>query len=86
MTALKPLTPRQELSPLETCLMHVAAHLDRSLTVGALHAAQSGTTGHLTPRDAIEVARHAGLQAGFGSRKLADFDDSLVPAIFLLED
>ncbi|WP_282152100.1 type I secretion system permease/ATPase [Ruegeria atlantica] len=86
MAALKPLTPKQELSPLETCLQHVAAHLDRSLTVGALHAAQSGTTGHLTQRDAIEAARHAGLQAGFGSRRLADFDDTLVPAIFLLED
>ncbi|RBW55346.1 type I secretion system permease/ATPase [Ruegeria sp. A3M17] len=86
MAALKPLTPKQELSQLETCLLHVAAHLDRSLTVGAFHAAQSGTTGHLTQRDAIEVARHAGLQAGFGSRKIADFDDTLVPAIFLLED
>ncbi|WP_282119466.1 type I secretion system permease/ATPase [Ruegeria atlantica] len=86
MAALKPLTPKQELSPLETCLLHVAAHLDRSLTVGALHAAQSGTTGHLTQREAIAVARHAGLQAGFGSRRVVDFDDSLVPAIFLLED
>lgn len=86
MAALNPLAPKQELSPLEICLRHVASHLGRSITVGALHAAQSGTTGHLSQRDAIEVARHAGLQAGFGSRRLADFDDTLVPAIFLLDD
>lgn len=76
----------QELSQLETCLLHVASHLDRSLTIAALHAGQSGAAGHLTERDVIEVAQNAGLQAGFGSRKLAHFDDTLVPAILLLEN
>ncbi|WP_170415383.1 type I secretion system permease/ATPase [Ruegeria atlantica] len=85
MTALKSLTVTQQLSPLEKCLLHVAAHLDRSLTVAALHAAQSDAAGFLTARDAIEVAHSAGLQAGFGSRKLADFDETLVPAILLME-
>lgn len=86
MTALKPLSRTQELTPLETCLLHVASHLDRSLTVAALQAAHSNASGRLSIRDAIEVAHHAGLQAGFGARKLAGFDDTLVPALLLLEN
>ncbi|MCA0928185.1 type I secretion system permease/ATPase [Ruegeria profundi] len=75
-----------ELSPLEACLLHVAAQLDRPITLATLYAAQSGPTGELTLRDAIEVSQRAGLQAGYGKRKLGDFDANLAPALLVLED
>ncbi|CUJ97977.1 RTX-I toxin determinant B [Ruegeria denitrificans] len=74
------------LTPLETCLLHVAAQLDRPMTVATLHAAQSGPSGELTLRNAIEVVQRAGLQAGYGKRKLRDFDANLTPALLLLEN
>lgn len=75
----------QPLTDLEACMLHVASTLERSLTVAALHAIQSGSDGVLTVRDAIAAANRAGLQAGFGARKLAGFDAALAPAILLLE-
>ncbi len=74
-----------ETSPLEACLLHAAATLERPLTLAALHAAQTDQGG-LSVRDAITAAERAGMQAGFGARKLKDFDATLTPAILLLED
>ncbi|SLN73955.1 Toxin RTX-I translocation ATP-binding protein [Falsiruegeria litorea R37] len=71
---------------LEACILHVADSLDRPITLAALHAAQSGTSGTLSVRDAIAAAERAGLQAGFGARKLSQFDAALTPAILLLKD
>ncbi len=75
-----------ETSPLEACLLHAAASLDRPMTLAALHAVQSSdATGSLGVREAITAAERAGMQAAFGARKLRDFDSSLIPAILLLE-
>ena len=70
---------------LEACILHVADTLDRPITLAALHAAQSGLHGTLNIRDAITAAQRAGMQAGFGARKLKAFDATLTPAILLLE-
>ena len=86
MTTLSYPTQTQKLEPLEACLIHVAAHLDRPITMAALHAAQSDASGQFGVRDTIEVAHRAGLQAGFGAQKLANLDDSVVPAILFLEN
>ncbi len=85
MTQLKPVSKTPAISALEACTLHIAEHLDRPLTVAALHAAQSGATGDLTIHDVIEVAKRAGLQAGYGKRKLGDFDSFLAPALLVLE-
>ncbi|EEE35759.1 putative exotoxin translocation ATP-binding protein PaxB [Rhodobacteraceae bacterium KLH11] len=66
--------------------MNVATTLERPITIAALYAAQSGETGDLTVRDAMTAAERAGLQVGFGPQQLAAFDDTLSPAILLLED
>ncbi|MTI02427.1 type I secretion system permease/ATPase [Roseibium sp. RKSG952] len=73
------------LSSLEACVLHVATALQRPLTKAALYAAHSNPSGALTHRDVITVAQQAGMQAGFGARKLKEFDGSLAPAILLLE-
>ncbi|MFY2825408.1 type I secretion system permease/ATPase [Ruegeria sp. MALMAid1280] len=86
MTQLLPISRAPSLSALEACLLHVAAQLDRPLTVAALHAAQTGASDELTLRDAIEVAQSSGLQAGYGKRRLQDFDTDLSPALLILED
>lgn len=75
-----------ETSPLEACLLHAAAALDRPMTLAALHAVQSSeSAGTLGVREAITAAERAGMQAAFGARKLRDFDSTLTPAILLLE-
>ena len=75
-----------ETSPLEACLLHAAAALDRPMTLAALHAVQSSeATGTLGVREAITAAERADIQAAFGARKLRDFDTTLTPAILLLE-
>jgi ATP-binding cassette subfamily C protein LapB len=75
-----------ETSPLEACLLHAAAALDRPMTLAALHAVQSSeATGTLGVREAITAAERAGMQAAFGARRLRDFDSALTPAILLLE-
>ncbi|KIC37119.1 ATPase [Ruegeria sp. ANG-R] len=76
---------RDLLTELEACMLNVAATLDRPLTVAALNAAQSGEKGELTVRDAMNAAQKAGLQTGFGARRLKAFDAALAPAILLLE-
>ena len=70
-------------SALEACLLHVAALLDRPLTLAAVQEAQSATTGGLSVRDAIAIAERGGLQVGFGPMALVDFDNLTAPAILL---
>ncbi|NVO57773.1 type I secretion system permease/ATPase [Rhodobacteraceae bacterium B1Z28] len=72
------------LTAFEACLLNVAATLEQPLTLASLHAAQSGSNDDLTVRDIIDVAHRTGLQAGYGKRHLAAFDDGLAPAILLL--
>ena len=56
-----------ETTPLEACLLHAAATLDRPMTLAALHAVQSSeATGTLGVREAITAAERAGMQAAFG--------------------
>jgi len=86
VTHLKSVPKTPAPSPIEACILHIAAHLDRPLTVAALHSAQTGAEGDLTIRDVIEVTQRAGLQAGYGKRKLDDFDAALAPALLLLVD
>jgi ATP-binding cassette subfamily C protein LapB len=75
-----------ETSPLEACLLHAAASLDRPMTLAALHAVQSSEAeGSLGVREAITAAERAGMQAAFGARRLTDFDATLTPAILLME-
>ncbi len=75
------------MTPLEACMLHVAAYLDRPITLAALHAAQS-TEGAdtLGVRDAMTAAQRAGIQTAFGARKLRTFDAMLTPAILLLKN
>lgn len=73
------------MTALETCMLHVAATLERPMTLAALHDAQSGQAGELTVRDAIEAGRRSGLQVGFGAQKLSALDAALAPAILLLK-
>ena len=77
---------RDDVTPLEACMLHVASTLDRPITLAALQAAQSGAQGSLTVRDAIVASERSGIQAGFGKRRLKDFDNTLTPAILLLDD
>lgn len=74
-----------ERPALERCLLHLAASLERPLTEAALDDARTGA-GALSVRDVITVAGRAGLQAGFGARKLAAFDAALCPALLFLND
>ncbi len=76
-----------EMTPLEACMLYAAAHLDRPLTLAALHAVQSSEEeDRLGVREVITAAERAGLQAAFGARKLRAFDRTLTPAILLLQD
>ncbi|PZX38924.1 ATP-binding cassette subfamily C protein LapB [Roseinatronobacter thiooxidans] len=79
-------TEPDDMTALEACALHVAASLDRPMTLAALQAAQSGAKGSVTLRDVITAAERAGLQAGFGRRALKDFDTSLTPAILILDE
>ena len=75
-----------ETSPLEACLIHAAATLDRPMTLATLHAVQSSEAeGTLGIREAITAAERAGIQAAFGAHSLAEFDSVLTPAILLLD-
>jgi len=75
-----------ETSPLEACLLHVAATLDRPMTLATLHAVQSSEAeGTLGIREAITAAERVGMQAAFGAHPLAEFDSILTPAILMLD-
>lgn len=78
--------PQAMSTAMERCVLHVAAHHGRPLTVGALHdtlasPGQQGITGEV--RAAIAAAEQAGMQAAFGHYPLAQIDASLMPAILL---
>jgi ATP-binding cassette, subfamily C, bacterial LapB len=71
---------------LERCVLHVASHHGRPITLGALHDAvagpgQGGIIGEV--RCAIAAAEQAGLQAAFGQHPLMQIDEGLMPAILL---
>ncbi len=74
------------LTPLESCMFHIAATFDRPPTLAALHAAHSGASGELTVHDALSLASQIGLQAGFGAQRLSSLDSMLFPALLLLAD
>ncbi|WP_170754220.1 type I secretion system permease/ATPase [Ruegeria lacuscaerulensis] len=86
MIDLRSLTKRTDLPDLETCLIHVASSLERSISVASLQAARSGVSGNLTIPHAIQVAQNAGLQAGYGAWTLSSFDNTLAPALLFLKD
>lgn len=71
------------VSDLELCLIHAAQELGRTITLATLHDCRSDSA-EFSARDAITAAERAGLQAGFGARKLANFDNTLTPSIILL--
>ena len=85
MMQAQSVTRPHSLTAMEVCLLHVAAHLDRPLTLAAVQATQSGD-GELTIRDVITALNRADMQAAYGKRKLAAFNNHLVPAILLLEN
>jgi ATP-binding cassette, subfamily C, bacterial LapB len=75
-----------EATVLESCVLHVAAHHGRSMTLGALHdvlVGQNPTGIAAELRRVIAAAEHAGLQAAFGQYALAQTDTGLLPAILL---
>ncbi|WP_299987504.1 type I secretion system permease/ATPase [uncultured Ruegeria sp.] len=74
------------LTALESCLLNVAAALERPLAAATLHASRSGEADELTVRDAIAVAQSAGMQVGFGAQKLKALDAALAPAVLLMKD
>ncbi len=78
--------PDAGISALEACLLHVAEVLERPITPAALHMVRSDSGSDLSVRDTLTAAERAGLQAGFGARKLRDFDEALTPAILILEN
>lgn len=72
---------RRSLAPLEACLLHATAELDRPMTHAAVFAAISDPDGQLSVQDVLHAAEKHGLQAAFGPRSLKDFDNTLLPAI-----
>ncbi len=76
---------QEQVSAIEACMLNIAETLERPITLAALHSAQSGQNGDLSVRDILSVAQRAGLQAGYGAQNLKAFDDTLVPAMLLLD-
>nr|WP_298849071.1 type I secretion system permease/ATPase [uncultured Ruegeria sp.] len=72
------------LTCFEACLMNIASTLERPLTLATIHAAQTGLDGDLTIRDVVAVAQNAGLQAGYGERRIGELDENLAPALLLM--
>ncbi len=74
-------------SPLEACVLHVAAHHGRPLTLGALQADLSdmGQAQGIAEdvRRMMGVAEQAGLRAAFGVHPVMGLDATLTPAIVL---
>jgi len=69
---------------LEACLIHVSVLLDRPLTLAAVQAGQTGNQPGLSVRDAVAVAERGGMQVGFGPMRLDALDNTLSPAILIL--
>ena len=62
---------------LERCVLHVAAHHGRSMTLGALHdvlVGQNPTGIAAELRRVIAAAEQAGMQAAFGQYALGQID------------
>ncbi len=76
---------KEQVSAIEACMLNIAETLERPITLAALHSAQSGQNGDLSVRDILSVAQRAGLQAGYGAQNLKAFDDTLIPAMLLLD-
>jgi ATP-binding cassette, subfamily C, bacterial LapB len=75
-----------EATVLERCVLHVAAHHGRSMTLGALHdvlVGQNPTGIAAELRRVIAAAEQAGMQAAFGQYALGQIDAGLMPAILL---
>lgn len=71
---------------LERCVLHVAAHHGRSMTLGALHdvlVGQNPAGIAAEVRGVIAAAEQAGLQAAFGQYPISQIDAGLLPAILL---
>lgn len=82
-----------EATSLEACVMHVAAMLDRTVTLAALQEMQDDASdiardGSTSPeqgiRAAIAVAERAGMQAAFGRREAVNLSAMAMPAILTL--
>lgn len=74
------------MTDFEACVLHVAQSLDRPMTLAALHAVLASDDDTPTLRNAMTAMERAGLQVGFGAQALNDLDNSLQPAILLLND
>lgn len=84
--AISPSPSEASATAFECCVLHVATHHGRPITLGALHDSLSGSTlSGITAevQAAIAAAEQAGLQAAFGRYPLAQIDASLMPAILL---
>jgi ATP-binding cassette, subfamily C, bacterial LapB len=74
------------VTALERCVLHVAEHHGRPITLGALQDAvagprQQGISDEV--RGAIAAAEQAGFQSAFGQRALTQITTDLLPAILL---
>lgn len=74
------------ITALESCVLHVAAHHGRQMTLGAVQHdlagdEQQGIVAEV--RAVIAAAEQAGLQAAFGKHTIAQIDAALLPAILL---
>jgi len=85
-TVSSPPSPAVVATALERCVLHVAAHHGRSMTLGALHdvlVGQNPTGIAAELRRVIAAAEQAGMQAAFGQYALGQIDAGLMPAILL---
>lgn len=85
MTSDRPDPTQPSLKALERCLLHIAAELGRPLTPSRVFAAQHNPDKGLNVKETLALAQDTGLQAGFGARRLEDFDDVLAPAVLLMQ-
>ncbi|WP_254430179.1 type I secretion system permease/ATPase [Ruegeria sp. HKCCA4812] len=86
MSTLKSMPDRARLTCYEACILNIAATLERPLTLATIQASQTGSDGDLTVRDILSVAENTGLQAGYGARRIASFDEALAPALLLMTE
>lgn len=75
---------RDAPAALEACLMHAGALLGRPITLAALQVPQAGMGAGLGVREALDIARRAGLRTGFGRMALDELDAAVLPAILLM--
>ncbi|WP_253283323.1 type I secretion system permease/ATPase [Ruegeria sp. HKCCD7559] len=86
MSTFKSMQDRARLTCYEACILNIAATLERPLTLATIQASQTGSDGDLTVRDILSVAENTGLQAGYGERCIASFDEALAPALLLMTE